>query len=422
MTATLTMAIMYLQRIDESAVRETHWSSVGSAVDSTQELCAVLNVHYRGTSGSGSSFLEMSAFVCCVTAAALGRSSSDEIFQCSHLGSTCRGMPASSHQTGQLLLKRMMSSMQATPPFHPPSEEEEAAGQDNAPWANNKREGLKETPSPSSHDQPHLDELQPIREKLSDAEWENVVPAAMDNESSKGCSIYSYRTNSTSPLKPEECSRDRGEPVIGLTFGTPERRKGSLADVVDTLKQKKLVELTKTEQDVLSSLEESALSLELRPGLSRAPNHPYNGFPSWRRRDLFTNDQPQPVGLDYKYSQWDMPGSPLLLSLAAGQPAYVLWYRGIDRIGIRTEPTCMERLLSKDWKERVDRLNANELLGEVKGAQNLTFHPKVLLESHASKFVELHPYHSPEDSETAHEKLSFKDSYELIICLDNGLY
>uniref|UniRef100_A0A8C4F4J1 SRY-box transcription factor 6 n=1 Tax=Dicentrarchus labrax TaxID=13489 RepID=A0A8C4F4J1_DICLA len=102
----------------------------------------------------------------------------------------------------------------------------------------------------------------------------------MDNESSKGCSIYSYRTNSTSPPKPEEFSRDRGEPMNALAFGTPERRKGSLADVVDTLKQKKLVELTKTEQD---------------------------------------------------------------------------------------EPTCMERLLSKDWKERVDRLNANELLGEVKG-------------------------------------------------------
>uniref|UniRef100_A0A665WT98 Transcription factor SOX-6-like n=1 Tax=Echeneis naucrates TaxID=173247 RepID=A0A665WT98_ECHNA len=83
-------------------------------------------------------------------------------------------------------------------------------------------------------------------------------------------------TNSTSPHKPEECSRDRGESMIGLAFGTPERRKGSLADVVDTLKQKKLVELTKTEQD---------------------------------------------------------------------------------------EPSCMERLLSKDWKERVDRLNANELLG-----------------------------------------------------------
>uniref|UniRef100_A0A7N9ALN4 SRY-box transcription factor 6 n=1 Tax=Mastacembelus armatus TaxID=205130 RepID=A0A7N9ALN4_9TELE len=104
--------------------------------------------------------------------------------------------------------------------------------------------------------------------------------SSQDNESSKGCSVYSYRTNSTSPSKPEECFRDRGEPAICLAFGTPERRKGSLADVVDTLKQKKLVELTKTEQD---------------------------------------------------------------------------------------EPSCMERLLSKDWTERVDCLNANELLGEVKG-------------------------------------------------------
>ncbi|CAN9498906.1 unnamed protein product [Ophioblennius macclurei] len=174
----------------------------------------------------------------------------------------------------------MMSSMRATPPFQPPSEEAEEMGQDSAGWAADERDGPKETPSPSLHEQPDSDELQPIREKPTDAEWDNVGPAAMDNESSKGCSLYSYRTNSTSPPKPEECSRDRSEPMIGLAFGTPERRKGSLADVVDTLKQKKLVELTKTEQD---------------------------------------------------------------------------------------EPSCMERLLSKDWKERVDRLNANELLGEVKG-------------------------------------------------------
>ncbi|KAM3608707.1 uncharacterized protein V6R79_003452 [Siganus canaliculatus] len=173
----------------------------------------------------------------------------------------------------------MMSSMQTTPPFHPPSEEEEATSQDAAAWASDQREAPPEPPSPASHDQ--LDEQQPSREKLTEAEWESMVPAAMDNESSKGCSIvYPYRTNSTSPPKPEEFSRDRGEPVIGLAFGTPERRKGSLADVVDTLKQKKLVELTKTEQD---------------------------------------------------------------------------------------EPTSMDRLLSKDWKERVDRLNASELLGEVKG-------------------------------------------------------
>ena len=37
--------------------------------------------------------------------------------------------------------------------------------------------------------------------------------------------------------------------LSGSAFGTPERRKGSLADVVDTLKQKKLEEMTKTEQD-----------------------------------------------------------------------------------------------------------------------------------------------------------------------------
>lgn len=39
--------------------------------------------------------------------------------------------------------------------------------------------------------------------------------------------------------------------------------------------------------------------------------------------------------------------------------------------GLFIEPSCMERLLSKDWKERVDRLNANELLGEVKGKISL---------------------------------------------------
>ncbi|CAB1446136.1 unnamed protein product [Pleuronectes platessa] len=168
-----------------------------------------------------------------------------------------------------------MSSMRTTPPFQQQSEEEEVAGQDAA-WAKHERESPKETASPSSHDQTHSDELQPIREKRTDIEWDNVGPAVMavlwaaqrgfssrdlyplvllhslgpcDNESNKICSVYSYQTNSTSPHKPEEGSRDRGEPMIGLAFGTPERRKGSLADVVDTLKQKKLVELTKTEQD-----------------------------------------------------------------------------------------------------------------------------------------------------------------------------
>uniref|UniRef100_A0A669DTA6 SRY-box transcription factor 6 n=1 Tax=Oreochromis niloticus TaxID=8128 RepID=A0A669DTA6_ORENI len=139
------------------------------------------------------------------------------------------------------------------------------------------------TPAHPPHQSPHHSGHSHMSCILRPTLFFALLPSTLfsnDNESSKGGSVYSYRTTSTSPTKPEECPRDRGEPVIGLAFGTPERRKGSLADVVDTLKQKKLVELTKTEQD---------------------------------------------------------------------------------------EPSCMERLLSKDWKERVDRLNATELLGEVKG-------------------------------------------------------
>lgn len=79
--------------------------------------------------------------------------------------------------------------------------------------------------------------------------------SSQDNESSK---VY-YHTNSTSPPKTEEFSRDRGDPMFSLAFGTPERRKGSLADVVDTLKQKKLVELTKTERDGKSEFSASCI-------------------------------------------------------------------------------------------------------------------------------------------------------------------
>uniref|UniRef100_A0A673ZTJ6 SRY-box transcription factor 6 n=1 Tax=Salmo trutta TaxID=8032 RepID=A0A673ZTJ6_SALTR len=102
----------------------------------------------------------------------------------------------------------------------------------------------------------------------------------MESDSNKVCSLYSFRNNSTSPHKPEEGARERSDLLSGSAFGTPERRKGSLADVVDTLKQKKLEEMTKSEQD---------------------------------------------------------------------------------------ESSCMETLLSKDWKEKMERLDTSDLLGEVKG-------------------------------------------------------
>uniref|UniRef100_A0A8C7F395 SRY-box transcription factor 6 n=1 Tax=Oncorhynchus kisutch TaxID=8019 RepID=A0A8C7F395_ONCKI len=113
-------------------------------------------------------------------------------------------------------------------------------------------------------------------------EYQQIPPTSQHSTFliNKVCSLYSFRNNSTSPHKPEEGARERGDLLSGSAFGTPERRKGSLADVVDTLKQKKLEEMTKTEQD---------------------------------------------------------------------------------------ESSCMETLLSKDWKEKMERLDTGDLLGEVKG-------------------------------------------------------
>lgn len=34
---------------------------------------------------------------------------------------------------------------------------------------------------------------------------------------------------------------------------------------------------------------------------------------------------------------------------------------------ILIDSSCMEKLLSKDWKEKMERLNTSELLGEIKG-------------------------------------------------------
>uniref|UniRef100_A0A8C3V6T3 SRY-box transcription factor 6 n=1 Tax=Catharus ustulatus TaxID=91951 RepID=A0A8C3V6T3_CATUS len=101
-----------------------------------------------------------------------------------------------------------------------------------------------------------------------------------EEPTNKLCSLYSFRNTSTSPNKPDEGGRDRSELMTSVNFGTPERRKGSLADVVDTLKQKKLEEMTRTEQE---------------------------------------------------------------------------------------DSSCMEKLLSKDWKEKMEKLNTSDLLGEIKG-------------------------------------------------------
>ncbi|XP_056348444.1 transcription factor SOX-6 isoform X5 [Oenanthe melanoleuca] len=180
-----------------------------------------------------------------------------------------------------------MSSKQATSPFACAADGEETMTQDLA--SRDKEEGNSDQHASHlplhnvMHNKPHSEELPTLVTTIQqDPEWDGVISAQhrMESESNKLCSLYSFRNTSTSPSKPDEGGRDRSELMTSVNFGTPERRKGSLADVVDTLKQKKLEEMTRTEQE---------------------------------------------------------------------------------------DSSCMEKLLSKDWKEKMEKLNTSDLLGEIKG-------------------------------------------------------
>ncbi|XP_041819481.1 transcription factor SOX-5 isoform X1 [Chelmon rostratus] len=84
-------------------------------------------------------------------------------------------------------------------------------------------------------------------------------PPNMEQDGTKGSSLSPYpQHNATSPGKEEGGGGGRpcsdGGSATG-TLGTPERRKGSLADVVDTLKQRKMEELIKNEPEEAPSIE-----------------------------------------------------------------------------------------------------------------------------------------------------------------------
>jgi hypothetical protein len=68
-------------------------------------------------------------------------------------------------------------------------------------------------------------------------------------DGNKVMSSFAPHNSSTSPQKTEEGGRQSGESLSSTALGTPERRKGSLADVVDTLKQRKMEELIKNEPE-----------------------------------------------------------------------------------------------------------------------------------------------------------------------------
>ncbi|KAG9280164.1 transcription factor SOX-5 isoform X1 [Astyanax mexicanus] len=93
-----------------------------------------------------------------------------------------------------------------------------------------------------------------------------TLHSSMEQESSKGLALspYTQHNSSTSPSKQQQqqqqqpddgSGRPGSEPGSATALGTPERRKGSLADVVDTLKQRKMEELIKSEPEEAPSIE-----------------------------------------------------------------------------------------------------------------------------------------------------------------------
>ncbi|XP_070803084.1 transcription factor SOX-5 [Pituophis catenifer annectens] len=74
-------------------------------------------------------------------------------------------------------------------------------------------------------------------------------------DGNKVMSSFAPHNSSTSPSKADEGGRQSGESFSSTALGTPERRKGSLADVVDTLKQRKMEEMIKNEPEETPSIE-----------------------------------------------------------------------------------------------------------------------------------------------------------------------
>ncbi|XP_039399823.1 transcription factor SOX-5 isoform X6 [Mauremys reevesii] len=105
---------------------------------------------------------------------------------------------------------------------------------------------------------PHSEEFQPVS-LLTQESCGHRTPTSqhstMEVDGNKVMSSFAPHNSSTSPLKAEEGGRQSGESLSSTALGTPERRKGSLADVVDTLKQRKMEELIKNEPEETPSIE-----------------------------------------------------------------------------------------------------------------------------------------------------------------------
>ncbi|KAE8613031.1 hypothetical protein XENTR_v10007538 [Xenopus tropicalis] len=104
---------------------------------------------------------------------------------------------------------------------------------------------------------PHSEEFQAVS-LLTQEGCDRRSPSYQHNTMELDCNKmppFALHNAATSPIKAEELGRQSGESLANAMLGTPERRKGSLADVVDTLKQRKMEELIKSEPEETPSIE-----------------------------------------------------------------------------------------------------------------------------------------------------------------------
>ncbi|KAJ7417281.1 transcription factor SOX-5-like protein [Willisornis vidua] len=145
-------------------------------------------------------------------------------------------------------------------------------------------------------------------------------------DGNKVMSSFAPHNSSTSPLKAEEGGRQSGESLSSTALGTPERRKGSLADVVDTLKQRKMEELIKNEPEVSEYGHEEVT-------MRKSENLHLILFPDLNQKGFV-------VVLEHGTEcQWG---------------------------GMLIETPSIEKLLSKDWKDKLLAMGSGNF-GEIKG-------------------------------------------------------
>uniref|UniRef100_A0A8C5MEN9 SRY-box transcription factor 5 n=1 Tax=Leptobrachium leishanense TaxID=445787 RepID=A0A8C5MEN9_9ANUR len=105
---------------------------------------------------------------------------------------------------------------------------------------------------------PHAEEFQAVS-LLTQETCEHRSPTYAHNttdiDGNKVTPSFAPHNTATSPMKAEDGVRQTAESLANSGLGTPERRKGSLADVVDTLKQRKMEELIKSEPEETPCIE-----------------------------------------------------------------------------------------------------------------------------------------------------------------------